>query len=59
MQLDEADVAYCAKIYAEKYDEYEGQMSGVRVFDEEGNSYQVKWREVAEQRRAKKEKVED
>ncbi len=62
LQLDEADVAYCAKIYAEKYDEYEGQMMGVRIFDEEGNPYQVKWREVAEQlraeRRAKKEKAE-
>lgn len=62
LQLDEADVAYCAKVYAEKYDEYEGQMMGVRVFDEEGNPYQVKWREVAEQlraeRRAKKEKNE-
>jgi hypothetical protein len=60
LQLDEADVAYCAKIYAEKYDEYEGQMMGVRIFDEAGNPYQVKWREVAEQlraeRRAKKEK---
>lgn len=58
--LDEADAAYCAKIYAEKYREYSGQMSGVHVFDEMGNPYQLKYREVAEQmrmeRRARKEK---
>jgi len=51
LQLDEADVAYCAKIYTEKYREYGGQMSGVHVFDEEGNPYQLKYREIAEVRR--------
>jgi hypothetical protein len=51
LQLDEADVAYCAEIYAQKYGEYKGQMSGVRIFDEEGNPYQLKYPEVAEQLR--------
>ena len=51
LQLDEADVAYCADIYARKYGEYQGQMSGVRIFDEEGNPYQLKYPEVAEQLR--------
>ncbi len=59
LELDEAEVAYCAKIYAEKYHEYNGQMSGVRVFDENGDPYQLKYREVAElmraERRARKE----
>ncbi len=51
LQLDEAEVAYCAEIYAQKYKEYEGKMAGVRIFDENGNPYQLKYREVAEQMR--------
>ena len=51
LQLDEADVAYCAKIYTEKYREYDGQMSGVPIFDEEGNPYQLKYEELAERKR--------
>ena len=51
LQLDEADVAYCAEIYAQKYKEYNGRMSGVRIFDDEGNPYQLKYPEVAEQLR--------
>jgi hypothetical protein len=51
LQLDEADVAYCAKIYAQKYHKYGGQMSGVRIFDKNGNPYQLKYPEVAEQLR--------
>ena len=52
--LDEADVAYCAKIYTEKYHKYGGQMAGVHVFDNEGNPYQLKYREVAEQMRVQR-----
>lgn len=52
LQLDESDVAYCAKIYIEKYHEYEGQMAGVHVFDNNGNPYKLKYREVADQMRA-------
>jgi hypothetical protein len=63
LELDEAEVAYCAKIYAEKYHEYQGQLQGVRVFDENGNPYQLKYREVAEQmrteRRARKDQPEE
>lgn len=51
LQLDEADVAYCAEIYAQKYKEYNGRMSGVRIFDDESNPYQIKYPEVAEQLR--------
>lgn len=54
LQLDEADVAYCAEIYAEKYREYNGQMRGVTIFDENGNPYQIKYQEVAEQKRSKR-----
>jgi hypothetical protein len=54
LQLDEADVAYCAEIYARKYGEYKGQMSGVRIFDGAGNPYQLKYPEVAEQLRAER-----
>lgn len=49
--LDEADAAYCAKIYSQKYREYGGHMSGVHIFDEAGNPYQLKYKEVAEQMR--------
>ena len=51
LQMCEADVAYCAEVYAQKYREYHGQMSGVRIFDEDGNPYQLKYPEVAEQLR--------
>lgn len=51
LQMREADVAYCAEIYAQKYQEYRGRMSGVRIFDEDGNPYQLKYPEVAEQLR--------
>jgi hypothetical protein len=51
LQMDEADVAYCAEIFAQKYQEYGGTMSGVRIFDEDGNPYQLKYPEVAEQLR--------
>lgn len=51
LQMDEAEVAYCTEIFAKKYQEYEGHMSGVRVFDEDGSPYQLKYPEVAEQLR--------
>jgi len=59
LQLDEADVAYCAEIYAEKYKEYDGKMQGVPVFDEDGNPYQVKQQEVAEQKRAERRQLKE
>jgi hypothetical protein len=52
-------VAYCAEIYAEKYKEYDGQMQGVPVFDEDGNPYQVKHQEVAEQKRAERRQLKE
>lgn len=51
LELNEAEVAYCAEIYAQKYKEYGGRMSGVRIFDEIGNPYQLKYPEVAQQLR--------
>ena len=51
LQMDESEVAYCAEIFAQKYQEYGGTMSGVRIFDEDGNPYQLKYPEVAEQLR--------
>lgn len=51
IQLDEAEVAYCAEIFAQKYQEYSGQLRGVSIFDEDGNPYQVKYPDIAEERR--------
>jgi len=48
LKLDEADVAYCADIYAQKVQEYgTDRMVGVRIFDPDGNPYQLKYPEVA------------
>lgn len=51
LKLNEADVAYCAKIYAEKYEAYNGQMTGVTIFDEDGNPYRLKYPEIAAYKR--------
>ena len=51
LQMDEAEVAYCAEIFARKYQEYGGPMSGVRIFDEDGNPYQLKYPEMAAYKR--------
>ena len=49
LKIDEADVAYCAKIYHER-----GGKSGTRLFDENGNPYQLKHPDLAEYRRKKR-----
>ena len=51
LQLDEADAAYCAYAYVQKYKEYNGHMQGVNIFDKDGNPYQLKYAEVAKQMR--------
>jgi hypothetical protein len=51
LKLDEADVAYCADIFAQKYKEYDGLMVGVRIFDKYSNPYKLKYPEVAKQMR--------
>ncbi|GIK40106.1 MAG: hypothetical protein BroJett011_39390 [Chloroflexota bacterium] len=55
LSLDEADVAYCAKIFVEKYHEYRGRLQGVPIFDENGNPYHLKYREVAAHLRAERQ----
>lgn len=50
--LDEADVAYCAAVYDAKYKFYEGKMSGVNIFDENGNPFQSKYPEMAAYKRS-------
>jgi predicted site-specific integrase-resolvase len=52
--LDEADVAYCAAVYKAKHEFYGGRLSGVSVFDKDGNPYQVKYREIAATMRAER-----
>jgi hypothetical protein len=47
-------VAYCAEVYAQKYQEYAGKMAGVRIFDDKGDPYQLKYPEVAEQMRTER-----
>lgn len=49
--LDEADVAYCAAVYRAKYTLYDGQLSGVNIFDKEGRPYRLRYREIADTRR--------
>lgn len=49
--LDEADVAYCAAVYKAKYEFYDGQLSGVNIFDKEGRPYKLRYREIADMRR--------
>ena len=51
LQMNEAEVAYCAEVYAQKYKDYGGRMSGVRIFDENGDPYTLKYPEVAKQLR--------
>ena len=51
LKLDSADVAYCAYIYEQKKNEYGGSVAGVRLFDDEGNPYQVKYPELSTRRR--------
>jgi predicted site-specific integrase-resolvase len=51
VELDEAAVAYCAYIYNQKKQEYGGNIAGVKIFDENGNPYQVKYPEFSVKRR--------
>jgi hypothetical protein len=50
IKVDESDVAYCAKVY----DEQDGK-SGRRIFDGDGNPYQLKHPKLAEYRRRRRE----
>ena len=50
--LDEADVAYCAAVYKAKYDFYNGNISGVNIFDANGNPFQSKSPDMAAYKRA-------
>ena len=54
--IDQSDMAYCAAVYKAKYDFYDGQLSGVPIFDEDGDPYQAKYPEVAAYRRAVRER---
>ncbi len=51
LKLDAADAAYCAYIYAQKKKEYGGRVAGVRIFDDTGNPYQVKYPDLSVKRR--------
>ncbi len=58
--MDEAEEAYCAKIYTAKCEEYGSKrMSGVRIFDKVGNPYQIKYLEVAEKLRLERRQVRE
>jgi hypothetical protein len=54
IELDEADVAYCAYIYKQKKEEYGGSLAGVTIFDDKGNPYQLKYEELARQMRVER-----
>ena len=49
--LDEANVAYCSAVYKAKYEFYDGQLSGVNIFDKKGRPYKLRYREIADMRR--------
>jgi hypothetical protein len=49
--LDEADTAYCAFIYHER--KKQGVTFGSRLFDENGNPYELKHPDLAKRRRKK------
>lgn len=49
--LDEADVAYCAAVYKAKAKIYPNCIGGFKLFDEDGNPYQIKYPELAARRR--------
>jgi hypothetical protein len=49
LELDEADVAYCAYIYKQR--KQQDIVFGTRLFDEEGNPYILKHPKLAEKRR--------
>lgn len=51
IEMDAADVAYCASIYKQKKEDYGGKISGVKIFDEDGNPYQVKYPDLSAKRR--------
>jgi predicted site-specific integrase-resolvase len=51
IEMDAADIAYCVYIYKQKKKEYGGRISGVKIFDKEGNPYQVKYPDLAASRR--------
>jgi hypothetical protein len=51
LEMDAADVAYCAYVFKQKKDQYGGQIAGATIFDENGNPYQIKYPDLAAQRR--------
>jgi hypothetical protein len=53
--LDAADVAYCAGVYQALKERYGDQLRGVRLFDEDGAPYRVKWPEFAQYRRERRQ----
>jgi hypothetical protein len=56
LKLDEADVAYCADIYTQKVAEYgTNRLFGVKIFDEDGNPYQLKYPDIARDRREERQ----
>ncbi len=51
IEMDAAEVAYCAYGYKQKKMEYGGKVSGVKIFDKNGNPYKVKYPDLSVRRR--------
>ncbi len=51
MELNSADVAYCAYVYQQKKAEYGSHIAGANIFDKDGNPYQVKYPDLSSRRR--------
>lgn len=52
LRMNSADVAYCAYVYNQKKKEYGGRLAGVKIFDDDGNPYQVKYPDLSAKRRS-------
>ncbi len=51
LEMDAADVAYCAYVYTQKKAEYGERIAGAKIFDKNGNPYQVKYPDLSAKRR--------
>ena len=55
MQLDEADIAYCARIYYER--KLRGTIAGVPLLNEDGTPYVLKYPDLAERKRLQRQRI--
>lgn len=52
-------MAFCAAVYNAKLKLYGGHLTGVPIFDEDGNPYQVKYPDLAAERPTERRQKRD